>query len=233
MQPDEFIGVAEESGLILAIGEWVIGEAADQIARWAAAGTPLLPIAVNVSARQCLDDGLVRTLRDVLQRTGIDPHLLVLEITETAAMRDVEHAIDLLGRISALGVRVAVDDFGTGYSSLSYLKRFPIDQLKIDQSFVRDIATSDSDAAIVVAVLTLAHSLGWTVVAEGVETEAQRAFLADRRCDFAQGFLFCHPLPADELAAILRERPRASSLRLPLHESDAAGIRHIADTSID
>ena len=204
--PDRFIGVAEESGLILEIGEWVIFEAAGQIARWEAAGLPVLPVAVNVSARQCLDHGIVRILREALDRTAIRPQLLMLEITETTAMRDVEHVVDLLKQISALGVGIAVDDFGTGYSSLSYLKRFPINQLKIDQSFVRDITTDQNDAAIVGAIIALAHSLGLPVVAEGVETETQRAFLAGQHCDLAQGYLFSAPLQADGLIETLRSR---------------------------
>jgi diguanylate cyclase (GGDEF)-like protein/PAS domain S-box-containing protein len=203
VMPDEFIGVAEESGLILPIGEWVIFEAAEQIARWSAAGLPALPVAVNVSARQCLDHGIVRTMREALKRTGIEPHLLTLEITESTAMRDVEHVIELFGQISALGIGIAVDDFGTGYSSLSYLKRFPINQLKIDQSFVRDVTTDSNDAAIVVAILALAHSLGWPVVAEGVESEAQRTFLKDQGCELGQGYLFCKPLIAAELEGAL------------------------------
>lgn len=211
--PDDFIDVAEESGLILAIGEWVIEEATGQVATWTNAGAPLLPVAINVSARQCLDHGLIHTVRDALRRTAIDPGLIVFEITETTAMRNVEHAIDLLTQISALGIGIAVDDFGTGYSSLSYLKRFPIDQLEIDQSFVRDIDTDGNDAAIVVAILALAHSLGWTVIAEGVETEAQRAFLAERHCDLAQGYLFCRPLPASELESTLFDRAIAQNKR--------------------
>ena len=203
VMPDAFIPIAEESGLIQAIGEWVLLGVCDQLAAWMRAGHPIVPVAVNVSARQCLDHGLARTLRDALHASGIAPGLLMLEITETTAMRDVEHVIDLLGDVHALGVGVAVDDFGTGYSSLAYLKRFPIDQLKIDQSFVRDVTTDDNDAAIVTAILALAHSLGWSVVAEGVETEAQRAFLAERRCDLAQGFLFCRPLPPEELASAM------------------------------
>ena len=204
--PNRFIGVAEESGLILGIGEWVIFEAAEQIARWQAAGLPVLPVAVNVSARQCLDHRVVRILGEALDRTGIRPQLLMLEITETTAMRDVEHVIDLLKQISALGVGIAVDDFGTGYSSLSYLKRFPINQLKIDQSFVHDITTDQNDAAIVGAIIALAHSLGLPVVAEGVETEAQRAFLAGQHCDLAQGYLFSAPLQADGLIETLGSR---------------------------
>ena len=195
VQPDQFIAVAEETGLIVEIGAWVVMQVAKDVATMLAAGQPGVPIAINVSARQCVNRNIVEVVRAALQQTGIPPALLKLEITETTAMTDAAKVIELLEEISALGVRIAVDDFGTGYSSLAYLKRFPIDELKIDRSFVQDIATDPDDAAIVRATIALAHELGILVVAEGVETEQQSRFLAEQQCDVAQGFLFGRPEP--------------------------------------
>jgi diguanylate cyclase (GGDEF)-like protein len=197
VMPIGFIEVAEECGLIVDIGAWAVLHAARQVALWLQAGLNPVPIAVNVSARQCLNRDLVQVVRQALQETGIPPHLLRLEITETTAMSDADQVIGLLHEIRALGVRLAVDDFGTGYSSLAYLKRFPIDELKIDRSFVNDIATDKDNAAIVRATIALAHGLGLQVVAEGVETEAQSRFLADQHCDTVQGYLFGRPQPLD------------------------------------
>ena len=197
VMPIGFIQVAEECGLIVDMGAWAVLHAARQVALWLRAGLKPVPIAVNISARQCLNRDLVQVVRLALQETGIPPHLLRLEITETTAMSDADQVIGLLNDIRALGVRLAVDDFGTGYSSLSYLKRFPIEELKIDRSFVRDITTDKDNAAIVRATIALAHGLGLQVVAEGVETEAQNRFLADLRCDTVQGYLFGRPQPLD------------------------------------
>ena len=195
VQPDQFIGVAEETGLIVEIGAWVVLQAAKDLASMLAAGHPAVPVAVNVSARQCVNRNIVEVVRNALQQTGIQPALLKLEITETTAMTDAAQVVELLEEISALGVRIVVDDFGTGYSSLAYLKRFPIDELKIDRSFVRDVASDSDDAAIVRATIALAHELGILVVAEGVETEQQSIFLAGQNCDIAQGFLYGRPKP--------------------------------------
>ena len=195
VMPIDFIEVAEECGLIVDMGAWAVLHAARQVALWLSAGLRPMPIAVNISARQCLNRDLVQVVRLALQETGIPPHLLRLEITETTAMSDADQVIGLLHDIRALGVRLAVDDFGTGYSSLSYLKRFPIDELKIDQSFVKDITTDKDNAAIVRATIALAHGLGLQVVAEGVETDAQCRFLTDQRCDTVQGYLFGRPQP--------------------------------------
>ncbi len=197
VMPHGFIQVAEECGLIVDMGAWAVLHAARQVALWLRAGLKPVPIAVNISARQCLNRDLVQVVRLALQETGIPPHLLRLEITETTAMSDADQVIGLLHEIRALGVRLAVDDFGTGYSSLAYLKRFPIDELKIDRSFVSDIATDKDNAAIVRATIALAHGLGLQVVAEGVETEAQSRFLADQHCDTVQGYLFGRPQPVD------------------------------------
>ncbi len=204
VQPDQFIGVAEETGLIVEIGAWVVLQVARDLASALAAGRPALPVAVNVSARQCVNHGIVDVVRAALQETGIPSALLKLEITETTAMTDAAQVAVLLREISALGVRIAVDDFGTGYSSLAYLKRFPIDELKIDKSFVQDIATDADDAAIVRATIALAHELGIMVVAEGVETEAQSQFLTAQHCDIAQGYLYGRPQPLER-----REPPDA------------------------
>ena len=200
VQPNEFIGFAEETGLIVDIGAWVVMQVARDLAQTLAARRPALPVAVNVSARQCLNRNIVQVLRTALRDTGVPAALIKLEITETTAMTDASEVAELLQEISALGVRIALDDFGTGYSSLSYLKRFPINELKIDRSFVQHMATNSDDAAIVRATIALAHELGILVVAEGVETEAQSQLLAAQRCDIAQGFLFGRPqalLPHD------------------------------------
>lgn len=202
--PDQFIPVAEESGIICPIGDWVIQEAVEQAARWRADGLKSVPIAINVSARQCLDTSVVDTLRLALRDTGLETTLLKVELTESTAMKDPERALDLLRSIHALGVEVAVDDFGTGYSSLSLLRSFPISELKIDRSFVGDVRPDGGDAAIVRTTIALAHGLGMSVVAEGVETEFQLEFLARHKCDVAQGYLFSKPVPADEIRAWLR-----------------------------
>ena len=200
MAPGGFMDVAEESGLIQRIGDWVVNEACDQIASWLEAGHECVPVAINVSARQCADRRIARTLADALSRSAVPPRLLKLELTETTAMRDVDQVAGLLYDINGLGVSISVDDFGTGYSSLSYLKRFPISQLKIDRSFVRDITHDADDAAIVRGTIALAHSLGMEVVAEGVETEEQQRFLAAQGCKTVQGYLYGRPMPASALA---------------------------------
>ncbi|CAI07771.1 EAL domain-containing protein [Aromatoleum aromaticum] len=199
IRPDAFIPAAEESGLIRGIGDWVIREATSQAARWKSEGLLPVPLAVNVSAQQCSDMNVVDTIRSALEDSGVAPAMLKIELTESTAMHDAERVAELLSSIDRLGVGVAVDDFGTGYSSLSLLKRFPISELKIDKSFVHDITSDADDAAIVRGTIALAHSLGMTVVAEGVETQAQLRFLARHRCNIAQGLLSSPPLPADEV----------------------------------
>ena len=170
-----------------------------QIARWGREGLPTVPLAVNVSARQCSDMAIVDTIRGALANSGLAPSMLKVELTESTAMRDAERAAALLQNIHQLGVAVAVDDFGTGYSSLSLLKRCPISELKIDKSFVGDLGRNSDDDAIVRGTIALAHGLGMNVVAEGVETQAQLRFLAQHGCNIAQGYLFAKPLPADEI----------------------------------
>lgn len=207
VMPNEFIHVAEGSGLIVDLGAWAVLEAARQIARWLASGLQPVPLAVNVSARQCLNWDLIQVVRLALQETGIPPALLRLEITETTAMTDVDQVIGLLQSIRALGVGLVLDDFGTGYSSLAHLKRFPIDELKIDRSFVSDVATNKSDLAIVRATIALAHGLDIMVVAEGIETQEQSRFLAAEKCDVAQGYLYGFPQPVLDASKLLQRTP--------------------------
>lgn len=201
--PAEFIPVAEETGLIVPLGEWVLRKACATLRAWQDAGLPVVPVAVNLSARQFRQAELIEVVGAVLDETGLDPALLELEITESMLMDDVDAAVAILKTLKELGVELSLDDFGTGYSSLSYLKRFPIDRLKIDRAFVRDIATDPDDAAICVAIIGLAHNLRMRVVAEGVETEGQLQYLREHGCDALQGFFFSPPVAADALARML------------------------------
>jgi EAL domain-containing protein (putative c-di-GMP-specific phosphodiesterase class I)/PleD family two-component response regulator len=210
--PGEFIGLAEQSDLILAIGAWVLLTACEQAQRWNSAGHATLRMAVNLSARQFAQPGLVDMVARILDQTGLPPAQLEIELTETVVMQDLARSTDTLRALKRLGVQLSIDDFGTGYSSLAYLKRFPIDALKIDQSFVRDLGRDDDDAAIVKAIISMAHSMGVRVIAEGVETDQQCAYLRDQRCDEIQGYLFSRPLPASQWQALLTP-PR----RLPGH----------------
>jgi diguanylate cyclase (GGDEF)-like protein len=202
--PDLFIPLAEESGLIVPIGEWVLREACRQARAWQDQGLPSLRVAVNISAVQFRRLDLVDTVRCALTDAGIDAQYLEIELTETAVMSDPEESVDILERLSRMGVIVSVDDFGTGYSSMSYLRRFPIDKLKIDRSFITNVMTSADDAAIVQAIISLAHSLRLTVVAEGVETAEQVAFLQKHGCDQYQGYYFSRPVEAAAFAELLR-----------------------------
>ncbi len=199
--PDRFIPIAEESGLILPLGEWVLDTACAQLAAWKAAGHTGYRIAVNLSLQQLRQTGLVERVANTLDRHGLDGHELELEITESSAMHDAEATIRTLRALRELGVELAIDDFGTGYSSLAYLKLLPIQRLKLDRGFVKDIETDPNDAAICSATIALAHALGLEVIAEGVESEAQRAYLRQLGCDLMQGYLFARPLPAGEIFA--------------------------------
>ncbi|MEX0957985.1 MAG: EAL domain-containing protein [Burkholderiales bacterium] len=199
ISPTRFIPVAEDSGMMGQMGEWVLRTACRQIREWRDAGLEIA-VAVNVSPRQFKQQDLADLVFRVLRETGVPAALLEIELTESAVMEDAEASVIMLERLKDFGVRISIDDFGTGYSSLSYLKRLPLDVLKIDQSFVRDISTDPNDAAIVRAIITLTRSLGMKVIAEGVETEAQLTFLNAYGCQYAQGFLFGQPMPADELA---------------------------------
>ena len=202
--PARFIGLAEEMGLIIPIGAWVINQACIQTKAWQQAGLGDLRVAVNLSARQFTQKNLVQAIADVLHATGLEPRFLELELTESMVMNDVDNAITILRNLKGLGVHIAIDDFGTGYSSLSYLRRFPIDVLKIDQSFVNDLMVDADDAAIVMSIISLAHSLRLQVIAEGVENIEQLTFLRAHGCDQMQGYYFSKPINADGFERLLR-----------------------------
>jgi diguanylate cyclase (GGDEF)-like protein/PAS domain S-box-containing protein len=202
--PNRFIALAEDTGLIVPIGAWVMRQACAQMQAWHAAGLGRLRLAVNLSARQFNEPNLVASIAEVLAETGLAPACLELELTESLFMHDVALAVSQLHDMKALGVQLSIDDFGTGYSSFAYLRTFPIDVLKIDRSFVGDVASDLDDAAIVVSIIALAHNLKLRVVAEGVETAEQLDYLRRHGCDEAQGFYFSHPLPAHEVEVLLR-----------------------------
>jgi diguanylate cyclase (GGDEF)-like protein/PAS domain S-box-containing protein len=203
--PAEFVPIMEETGMVVRVGTWLIGEACRQIAAWNAEGVRDVRVAVNVSSRQFVEGDLQGDILAAIERHGIDPGLLELELTESALMSNAEHTIEVLASLKRIGIRIAIDDFGTGYSSLAYLKRFPIDKLKIDIAFVRDITTNPDDAAIALAIISMAHSLHMQVIAEGVESRAQMALLRRHRCDEMQGFHFSRALPAEHLAKLVLE----------------------------
>lgn len=205
ISPLAFIPLAEETGLIEPLGAWVLEEACRQFAIWRAEDAPILRIAVNLSAQQLRSPGLLAQVEDVMARYQLIPGELELEVTESEAMSDPERSFDTLRALRDLGVQLAIDDFGTGYSSLSYLKQLPVQILKIDRSFVKDIETDENDASICASILALAHSQGLKVVAEGVETMAQREFLAAHACEYLQGYLFAKPEPAEVCLGRLRE----------------------------
>lgn len=202
VSPAEFISLAEETGLILPLGHWVLETACAKLAQWASRPEiSNLTLAVNVSAHQFHQTDFVDQVLGVLEKTGANPQQLKLELTESLLVENVEDIIEKMSALKNRGVGFALDDFGTGYSSLSYLKRLPLDQLKIDQSFVRDVLTDSNDASIAQTIVTLANSLGLGVIAEGVETEAQRDFLASSGCYAYQGYYFSRPLPIDDFEA--------------------------------
>jgi diguanylate cyclase (GGDEF)-like protein len=205
VSPAEFIPVAEVSGLIVPIGDWVLNKACAQAQTWREEGLPPLRMGVNVSSHQFSKGHIIQKVATALSQSGLEPTGLKLEITESLLMQEVEHNITTMKQLADLGVHLAIDDFGTGYSSLSYLKRFPVSELKIDQSFIRELASESDDAAIVDAIISLGHSLNLTVIAEGVETKEQREYLQQAGCDEMQGYYFSRPLPADKLSALLRE----------------------------
>jgi diguanylate cyclase (GGDEF)-like protein/PAS domain S-box-containing protein len=206
--PGRFIALAEETGLIVPIGKWVLQTACMQNKAWQDAGLPPIGVSVNVSARQFRQASLVQTVAEVLQSTRLEPRYLELEVTESMVMHDAPQVLAMLDELKELGVKIAVDDFGTGYSSLSYLKRFPVDRLKVDRSFVEHMTTEADDATIVRAIIALGHNLGLKVVAEGVETAQQARALRAYQCDEAQGFLFARPVSARDIPRLItRSRP--------------------------
>ena len=204
VSPGEFIPLAEETGLIMPLGEWALRTACAQNKAWQDSGLQALRVSVNLSARQFQQTSLPDVIGRVLAETGLDPRYLELELTESVLMQNTEVTVSSLSKLNAMGIRISVDDFGTGYSSLSYLKRFPIDMLKIDQSFVQDITVDADDAAIITAIIAMAHSLGIQVIAEGVETEAQLQFLRMRGSEIVQGYYFGRPVTAGQFAQILQ-----------------------------
>jgi len=212
ISPGDFIPVAEECGLILPIGAWVLREACTQARTWMDAGLPVTSMAVNVSAMEFRDKNFLDGLFAILSETGLDPRFLELELTESVLMKRAEFTASILQTLRKRGVQVAVDDFGTGYSSLSYLRKFPVDALKIDQSFVRQISTAGDDTTIVKAVIGMARSLKLRVIAEGVETLEEVAFLRAYRCEEAQGYYFSRPVPAQQFAMLLRNGIPESSV---------------------
>ena len=205
VSPAEFIPLAEDTGLIAPIGEWVLRSACAQTRLWHDCGFNSLRVAVNLSPRQFQQPDLLLVIETTLKETGLRPDCLELEVTESSVMKNTESAIKTLSELKAMGIKISIDDFGSGYSSLGYLKHLPIDVLKIDQSFVRDMTTAPNDAAIVMAIIQLAHSLQLKVTAEGVETEDQLRFLRLLRCDEMQGYLFCRPVPVESFEQILLE----------------------------
>jgi diguanylate cyclase (GGDEF)-like protein len=210
VSPERFIPIAEAAGLIAPLGEWALQTACTQIRAWEDAGLGAIHVAVNVSVQQFRQRSLMRAVRDSLLASGLEPHQLVLELTESMLMENAGENVDALHELKGLGVSLSIDDFGTGYSSLSYLKRFPLDELKIDKAFMRGLPASHEESAIVTAVIGMAHGLGLRVVAEGVEKEDQLAFLRERGCDRYQGFLFSKPLMTEAFVALLAPRPEVA-----------------------
>jgi len=198
--PDKFIRIAENSGLIVPIGEWVLRTACRQARKWQDEGLPAVSVAVNVSAVQFRQEDFCELIRKVLRETGLAPQYLELELTESLLLANAEVMLSVVRELKAMGLTLAIDDFGTGYSSLSYLKKFPVSKLKIDRSFVRDVAVNPDDAAITTAIISMAKSLHLKVIAEGVETEAQMSFLRKHQCDEIQGYYFSKPLAVDRVA---------------------------------
>jgi len=203
ISPYNFIGIAEDTGLIISIGEWVLLKACEQIRQWEQQGMGKMSISINLSPRQFGDANLVTAVKEAIDATGIDPRQLDLEITESTAMHAIDNTIDILHKLKNLGVHISIDDFGTGYSSLSYLQTMPIDNLKIDRSFIKNLHHSVKDKAFVQAIVTMAHTLGMKIIAEGVELEEQFMFLDEIDCEVAQGYLFSKPVPPEQLKDLM------------------------------
>ncbi len=205
IHPAEFIRLAEETGLIIPIGQWVLETACRQAKCWQDLGMKNLCIAVNLSVRQFHKQDLAQRVAGALQASGLAPEHLELEITESAIMVNARESVRMLQQLKEMGIRISIDDFGTGYSSLSYLKEFPIDKIKIDQSFVENIASNSDNAALASGIIALAHSIKLSVTAEGVENLGQLNFLSLSQCASIQGFYFCNPLPAESLQKLLEQ----------------------------
>jgi EAL domain-containing protein (putative c-di-GMP-specific phosphodiesterase class I) len=217
MSPMEFIPLAEETGLIASIGEWVLATACAQTKAWQDQGFSKLDIAVNLSARQFADPMLFSKLASIIRGSGLHPSSLELEITESLVMSQGANAVNVLQQLKSLGVRIAIDDFGTGYSSLAYLKSFPIDTIKVDRYFIRDIPANFGDKQITRALIAMARSLRLKVVAEGVETADQLKFLRKERCDLVQGYFLHRPLPEGEVAAVLQLNRMRDDSPVPIY----------------
>jgi EAL domain-containing protein (putative c-di-GMP-specific phosphodiesterase class I) len=198
VMPGRFIPVAEETGLIVQIGDWALRETCRQIKAWEQEGVEPIRISVNLSFKQFRKPDFVESVENAIAESGIDPHYLDFELTESMVMHDVDHAIQILKRIKALGIEISIDDFGTGYSSLNHIRRLPIDIVKIDKSFVNEVSTSKGDAEIATAIVALAHSLNLKVIAEGVETAEQLSFLSSRNCNAFQGYLASPAIAPDD-----------------------------------
>lgn len=206
--PAQFIPVAEDTSLIIPLGEWVLRNACLQAKQWLDAGIEFGQVAVNVAGPQILQSNLVDTVASALNESGLPPEYLLLEITETFIMDRAKPAIQLLLSLRKMGISLAIDDFGTGYSSLAYLKQLPVNKLKIDKSFINELPNDDNDAAITRAMIALGDSLLFSIIAEGVETEAQREFLVQEGCEQVQGYLYSKPVPADELVLFIEKQNR-------------------------
>jgi diguanylate cyclase (GGDEF)-like protein/PAS domain S-box-containing protein len=222
ISPGLFVPFAEETGLIVPIGEWVLREACRQNKAWQDAGLPRIPIAVNMSARQCEQDNVTAVVRSALRDSGLDARWLELELTESLSMAHPDQSVPMMQRLKDIGVSLSIDDFGTGFSNLSYLRRFPIDRLKIDLSFVREITRDAGSLAISEAIINMSHQLNLEVVAEGVEEHAQLSLLGDRKCDMIQGYLYSAPVPAEQFARLLREDRRLAYV--PTRKVDAPAM---------
>src|SRR5215211_2824617 len=222
LYPGEFVTLAEDSGLIISLGDWILRAACSQNKAWQDAGLAPMRLSVNFSARQFQQPSFMSAVAEILKETNLDPRWLELELTESSIMKEQEQAIEKLHELKLMGIRVAIDDFGTGYSSLNYLKRFPIDTLKIDKSFVSDVCKDPHDTAIVRAIINLGHALDLTVIAEGVETKEQLQYLSALECDVVQGFLFSKAISAAAFEELLVEQRRVSSLTAD--DADLIGI---------
>jgi len=232
VSPAQFIPLAEETGLIVPIGRWVLKEACAQNMGWQRRGLRPVTMAVNLSPRQFADSHLLHDVDEALLASGMSPVLLQLEVTESMVMRNVSRAIKVLDAIQGRGIRLAIDDFGTGYSSMSLMKQFPIDTIKIDRSFVRDLPNDSEDQAIAQAIISMGKALGMTIIAEGVETVEQETFLRNHACEEMQGFLFSKPLPPRQMADLLRNEPLLASPPLQPDAGDTAAPSRLKSTVV-